>query len=243
MENNFFGSGLTPISGQSAPEAIARRLSEAITTGELKAGEKLPREDELARALGVAPMTLRNALASLRDLGLLVTTRGRFGGTSVPMDIGERLLNAAKARTMSLGELRSLIDWRRAISGEACFFAAERGTESDFAAIRAAANEFAEHTADLPARRMADARLHTLIADASKSPHLLRQEIQIQEQLNTVIRLTRDPPLVKETLAMRHEPIVDAIVKRDAAGARRELIAHVESSFDWLATELTAGPR
>ncbi|AIO35988.1 bacterial regulatory s, gntR family protein [Burkholderia cenocepacia] len=228
----------TPVSGQSAPEAIVRRLTDAITSGELKPGDRLPREDEFARSLGVAPMTLRNALASLRELGFVVTTRGRLGGSFVSSNISERLREAARSSSMTEQELRSLTDWRRAISGEACYFAAVRGSQPDFLRIQEAAEEFAQSADDIARRRLADARLHTLIAETSQSSDLLRQEIQIQEKLNILILPQPTPSLAKGTRSMRHDALVAAIVGRDADRARREMIEHVESTYDWSCTLL-----
>ncbi|WP_439892814.1 FadR/GntR family transcriptional regulator (plasmid) [Ralstonia sp. 25C] len=239
MVKNFSALGLTPVSGQSAPEAIVRRLTERITAGELKPGDRLPSESELARALGVAPMTLRNALASLREIGLVETTRGRHGGTYVSIDLAERLREAAKATTMTVEELRSLTDWRRAISGEAAYLAAQRGTAEDFAAIQAAADEFKRCTPIDPQRRIADARLHTLIAEVSKSADLVQQEIQIQKQLTKLILAQPTPSLAKTTRAMQHHPLVAAILRRDAEGARQETIEHVESTYDWVFSLIT----
>ncbi|TKC91484.1 FadR family transcriptional regulator [Trinickia terrae] len=233
MTNKLSVSSFTPVSGQSAPEAIVRRLTEAITSGELKPGDKLPREDELARSLGVAPMTLRNALASLREFGLVVTTRGRFGGSFVASDIGERLRKAAQTSSMTAQELRSLTDWRRAISGEACYLAAERGAARDFELIQEAAAEFLRCAADVAPRRMADARLHTLIAEASRSADLLREEIQIQEKLNILILPQPTPRLAKDTASMQHDALISAIISRNPEAARREMLVHVESTYDW----------
>lgn len=226
-------SSFTPISGQSAPEAIVRRLTDAITSGELKPGDRLPREEELARSLGVAPMTLRSALASLREFGLVVTTRGRSGGSFVAGDVGERLREAARTSSMTAQELRSLTDLRRAISGEACYLAAERGAARDFELLQEAAAEFALYAADVTKRRMADVRLHTLIAQASGSADLLRAEIQIQEKLNILILPQPTPSLAKDTSSMQHDTLVSAIINRKAEAARREMIVHVESTYDW----------
>ena len=51
--------------------------------GVLSAGERLPAETELAAALGVAPATAREALLALRNGGLIVTRRGRNGGSFI----------------------------------------------------------------------------------------------------------------------------------------------------------------
>ncbi|MEN2474792.1 FadR/GntR family transcriptional regulator [Burkholderia sp. GS2Y] len=139
---------------------------------------------------------------------------------------------------MTEQELRSLTDWRRAISGEASYLAAMRGSPQDFFRIRDAADEFMRCYDHIARRRVADARLHTLIAEISQSSDLLREEIQIQERLNILILPQPTPSLVKNTRTMRHDALVSAIVGRDADGARQEMIEHVESTYDWSCTLL-----
>src|SRR3954469_5986810 len=86
----------TPRSGPGAREAIfaqlaeagrseqvAQRLTDAIILGVLAAGERLPSEPELARRFGVALITVREGLGILRASGLVVTRRGREGGSFV----------------------------------------------------------------------------------------------------------------------------------------------------------------
>lgn len=70
------------ISGGRADE-IAEKITEAIHLGLLDDGERLPVEIDLAAQFGVAPMTVREALATLRDQQLVETRRGRSGGSFV----------------------------------------------------------------------------------------------------------------------------------------------------------------
>ena len=74
---------LGPVQQAGATEQVARRLGEAIGSGVFRPGERLPGEAELARQLEVAPMTLRQALAALREAGYITTVRGRAGGSFV----------------------------------------------------------------------------------------------------------------------------------------------------------------
>src|SRR4028118_286256 len=75
--------------GALRSEAVVRRVGSAIGLGLLGDGEQLPTEADLATMLNVSTVTLREALAELRGLGLVETRRGRGGGSFVrPRDDG-----------------------------------------------------------------------------------------------------------------------------------------------------------
>ena len=64
-------------------ETTVEQLATAIRLGVFVVGEQLPPERDLAERLGVSRNTLREAIAALRESGLVTTTRGRGGGTVV----------------------------------------------------------------------------------------------------------------------------------------------------------------
>jgi GntR family transcriptional regulator len=70
-------------SEQPAHSRISVWLEKLIVTGRLTPGDKLPSEVEIAGALGVSRMTLRQALAAIEAKGLIRRSRGRFGGNFV----------------------------------------------------------------------------------------------------------------------------------------------------------------
>src|SRR6266851_8359021 len=59
-----------PLDEGGRAETVARRLAQAIGLGLLLDGERLPAESQLASQFGVSPVTLREALAILRTMGL-----------------------------------------------------------------------------------------------------------------------------------------------------------------------------
>lgn len=75
--------GLSGAKDSPAHLLIAHWLEQLITSGTLQRGDKLPAEVEIANALGVSRMTLRQALASIEAKGLIDRRRGRFGGNFV----------------------------------------------------------------------------------------------------------------------------------------------------------------
>jgi GntR family transcriptional regulator, transcriptional repressor for pyruvate dehydrogenase complex len=160
-----------PLRAPNASELIVRRIGEAIGSGVLAPGEQLPSELELATMLAVAPMTLRQAIAILREAGLVETRRGKNGGTFVSANVVDAL--AARKRRVDRGSLRELSDWRRAVSGEAAALAAERIDRDRLDQLDGFA-EAARRQADegFPAFRLADSRFHLAIAEASGSARL-----------------------------------------------------------------------
>lgn len=225
---------LAPLDDASTPDRVARRLHEAIVTGELRPGARLPPEAELAKGFGIAPMTVRSALAALRDMNLLVTVRGRNGGNFVASDVGERLAEAARRVPLSRQELRDLTDWRRGISGEACFLAAQRATPEQVQEIRAAGLNFDRLLHKFPDLRFADAQFHSLIAEISGSTALARAETEIQLALTDVILAVEKPMGNKRLIAFAHAPIIEAIAKGDGEAARNAMISHAEDTLQWV---------
>lgn len=74
---------ITSKNGVPAHVRIERWLTDVIGRGDLVPGDRLPREEELAAMVGVSRMTLRQSLATLEALGIVVRTTGRNGGTFV----------------------------------------------------------------------------------------------------------------------------------------------------------------
>ena len=74
---------LPPADGGPVHASIARWLTDLIGRGDLVPGDRLPREDRFAAALGVSRMTLRQSLATLEGKGTVERKSGRTGGTFV----------------------------------------------------------------------------------------------------------------------------------------------------------------
>src|SRR5260370_5775765 len=62
---------------------IGTWLEQLIASGRLAPGDKLQSEVEIANALRVSRMTLRQALSAIEAKGLIDRRRGRFGGNFV----------------------------------------------------------------------------------------------------------------------------------------------------------------
>jgi DNA-binding FadR family transcriptional regulator len=221
-----------PLAAEGAVEAIVRRVGEAIGAGLLAPGERLPAEAELAARLGVAPMTLRQALAVLRDAGFVETRRGRRGGTFVRDD--PRAALHGTGEPPAAAQLRELTDWRRAVSGEAAALAADRATRSDVEGLQAAARAVESTVGEVGAFRVADARFHVAVAEVARSRRLVAAETALQPDVGAVLRFAPGPALARQSSQEGHGPIVAAIAAGDPAAARAATVRHVEATHDWV---------
>jgi GntR family transcriptional regulator, transcriptional repressor for pyruvate dehydrogenase complex len=221
---------LAPLDRRGRVAEVERRLAEAIRVGVFGDGDQLPSEAELAAQLGVATVTLREALVGLRRTGLVETRRGRNGGTFVhaPADAAHaRLLE--RLDELSVDDLRDLADHRTAIAGAAAALAAERASGSDLERLEQHVERLARAGTDAE-RRAADARFHVELAATTRSLRLTRAEMDLQTEAGALVWLAGGGAGAEWALR-DHRAVLAAVTARDADAARERIVAHVEAEM------------
>lgn len=228
-----------PLDGGDRVEAVIDRLSGALSLGLIADGEQLPGESELAAALGVATVTLREALSQLRSMGMIETRRGRGGGSfaSRPRNLGEARL---RKRLKGLGahELRDLGDLQVAIGGMAAMRAAERADGQHLRHLNALHEALASATT--PAERRAlDGRFHVELAAAAQSTRLAMLEISLQTEQSELLWLSspydaHQVDVFQRKVVEDHAAILKAIQAGNPRHARLALERHIEDGVERL---------
>jgi DNA-binding FadR family transcriptional regulator len=216
-----------PLASASRSDAVARRLSDVIKLGLIDDGEQLPSEAELAAQLGVATVTLREALQTLRKEGLIETRRGRRGGSFVRVPRSTSLEGVRK-RLLKLSEddLRDLGDYRVAVSGASAGFAADRASDFEGKRLARRVTELAD-AHELTGSLRADSRFHIELAAMAHSIRLTRAEMAIQAEIGELLLLVLDNQAERDRAVEEHAAIADAVKTRDARTARQLAEAHV----------------
>jgi GntR family transcriptional regulator, transcriptional repressor for pyruvate dehydrogenase complex len=222
---------IAPLASAGRAEEVTLRLTEAIHLGILGDGQQLPAESEFAQQLGVSPMTLREAIANLREQGLVETRRGRSGGTFVrralepPSDPDRRRLQA-----MTVSSLRDLADELAAVSGAAARLAADRCTPSDLRKLYSLVDQMAG--ANTRGSRMkADSRFHIEVAMSSQSERLTRHEVRLQGEIAGLLWLGSLPEEEVAAMAREHHEIATAIAEENGERARLMAERHVRRNL------------
>lgn len=230
-----------PVRGGNALEITVARLAQAIRLGAVATGERLPAERTLADELGVSRVTLREAIAELRDAGYLESRRGRGGGTFVVWHGGEAPGVRADAAEMAqeMGEaLPDALDFRRVLESGAAALAATRTLSAPDRAQLTARLQASRERDPAPSgrnvRRVNDSRLHLAIAAAAGSPSLAAAIADVQLTLD---RLLAAIPVLKRNLDhsdAQHSRIVEAILAGDPATARSAMEEHCDATAELL---------
>jgi DNA-binding FadR family transcriptional regulator len=216
----------TPVRQGSAVAETVERLGQAIGMGLLRPGERLPPEARLAEDLGIAPVTLRSALAILREDGSIETQRGRYGGNFVSAGPPAR---SSPGRLPTEGEVRDLVDYRCVVEGGAAALAAARATPAQVQHLEALCAEMRQ-THDFDSWSERDTLFHLLVADASGSRRLVAQVAEIRTEVYRIAQLATVPRLAVELADGEHREIAAAVGSRRARRARKAMVAHIEST-------------
>jgi DNA-binding FadR family transcriptional regulator len=207
--------------GGALADQVARRLGRAIRLGLLIDGDRLPAEARLAAQVGVSTVTLREALSTLREQGLVETRRGRGGGTFVraPADAREPL------RQFGVHELQELGDQRAAIRGAAARLAAQRALDEEIERLEEQLERL-ETAGTASERRRADTQLTIAIAGAAQSSRLTREEARLRAEVGDLLGLELSEAEYAGIVRERRR-LVEAIKRRRPDRARNLAEAQV----------------
>lgn len=226
------GALFQPIGDEGRAELVERRLVDAITRGHLRAGERLPSEADLSKSLGVAPVTVREALLALRGRGLVITKRGRNGGSFVAEHADPLSFAREALRTSSRLALRDLGAHYAAITGACVRLAARRADTSETQQVRRRMERLADLDPEQQRRLLDDVQIE-LVA-LSQSARLTREQMKLQAELSPYLRLVAHEVEDHRRQAAHLLAVIDAVEKADAEAAGRQTELMVTETIDAL---------
>jgi GntR family transcriptional repressor for pyruvate dehydrogenase complex len=222
---------LRPLRDANAFESTVEQLAAAIRLGVFARGEQLPPERELALRLGVSRVNLREAIAALRDAGMVETRRGRGGGTAVTYVGPDERVKADRAELVRRGpQLSDALDFRRVVEPGAAFLAATRDLSADQRGWLVSSETEVRAAPAGPGHRIADSRLHLAIATLTGSPMLIEAVTRAQAALHEMLAAI---PVLRRNIEHshdQHQAIVAAILAGDAVTAREVMEQHCDAT-------------
>jgi GntR family transcriptional regulator, transcriptional repressor for pyruvate dehydrogenase complex len=209
------------------PSQLARMISDEISGGRFKAGERLPTERELAEMFGVSRNVVREAIARLTFEGTVEPRQGSGVFVLGTHAISALRLDAEMLRDRSL--FANLFELRSILEGEAASLAAARRGRKHLTAIKAALKRLHD-SQGTPQSVDADLEFHRAVAFASDNVYVAIFINFISEHVRASIAEANE----RVDLASRerinkeeHAAIYEAVAAKDIEGARESMRRHI----------------
>ncbi len=225
----------------AATDLVVARLRTAIEAGELKSGDRLEPERELAARFGVSRPSVRSALKTLAGMGVVQIRRG--AGTFItagPPALGSEPLSFLAA--LHGISRKQLFEARITLEVSVACFAAERATADHLVTIGDETVAMFAALNDPDTFLTHDIRFHRAVAAASQNPALSAMVEMVssvfQQVRHRTIRWAQD----LQVAADEHRAIYQAIRNHDPDAARTAMMQHLNRAEHTQITEPDHGP-
>ncbi|CAI3248780.1 putative transcriptional regulator, GntR family [Clostridium neonatale] len=217
---------LNPVKNIKVYEVIMEEIKDIVKKGELKSGEKLPSERELADKLEVSRTSVREALKALTMLGLIESKHGE--GNFIKSNFENSLLEPLSIVFLLIGSKNEdIIELRRIIEPEAAGLAAKNITESELRDLKEIMKEL-NNSLDAEICAQLDKKFHYKIAQASGNHLISTIMFSISSLIEKYIDSSRIHNINKKVIKLQHEEIYKALESRDSKKASEYVKKHLE---------------
>ena len=222
---------LTPLRPLRLSEQIYERIVALIIGGEFTNNSKLPTENELAERFAVSRTIVREALARLRDDGVVLSRQG--AGTFVRRQPDSAVLGYAPVG--SIADIQRCFEFRVALEGEAAVFASLRADPVAIEKIERAIGALDEVVRQGILGTDADYNFHFAIAEATQNRFFVSTMAQLKTHIDFGINLTRSLSLLRpagrvQEVQAEHRTIFEAIRAGDSRSSREAMRGHIQNA-------------
>jgi GntR family transcriptional repressor for pyruvate dehydrogenase complex len=221
---------LKPIKVKRVSDQAYEQIRDIIFRGQLKPGEQIMPERDLAQALGVSRPSVREAIKQLVTMGLLEHRQGQ--GTFVRSIIEQREANPLAAMIEGHSPtLEELLEVRMGLEGQAVSLAAQRATPEDIQILENALTHMLEENRSGRLGIEEDVSFHMAIAYATKNTvqvHIMKTfydllHYGIKENLHYLY----EDPANLDIIGQQHTEIFQAIKNHNPEAAYAAMKQHI----------------
>lgn len=209
---------------KSLVEMVSESIVNIIRENELRPGDRLPNEFELAEKLNVGRSTVREGIKALVSRNILEVRRGTGTFISSKSGVADDPLGLSLIKDrFKLAE--DLLQVRFMIEPEIAAIAADKAKDEDIKILESLCDEVEELILCKSNHRQKDIEFHTEIARISQNQVVTTLVPIIDKSIEIFIELTKSA-LEKETIET-HRDITEAIKNHDAKAAYDATYLHL----------------
>jgi GntR family transcriptional repressor for pyruvate dehydrogenase complex len=225
---------LTPVKPKRVSDLVFEQLRDLIFKGQIKPGEQLMTERELAENLSVSRPTVREAIHRLVALRLLEHRQGQGTFVVTPADTDNRL---GVPQHLDV-RLADLLEVRLGLECNAVMMAARRATEED---IRDMEKSVREMEAQIHAGGLgsdADVTFHMALSYATKNMvqiHIMKNFYDLLFYgIRSSLQCLYMEPATLKIITRQHHHILKAVRERDPEAAYSAMREHITFVLDFV---------
>jgi len=207
---------------------MVAQVRDALFAKELRPGDFLGTEKDLAERFGVSRIVARDALRTLEAQGIVDIKVGAGGGARIARGNARLFAEALAVQLDLVGvSVTEIMDAQRAIECLAAELAAANSTRDDHARLRGLIADAERRIDDVAAFTRLGREFHLSVAEASHNRVLVVQLVSLQHISWPAQNPTLTPKVARRILDA-HKELTALIEIRDGAGARRLMDEHVK---------------
>lgn len=223
----------TPVKTKRLYEGIVEQIKQLITGGELKPGDKLLAERELAEKLQVSRVSVREAIRSLEMLGFVEIRPG--DGTFVrDTDTDDIIRPLAMFLAVERGSLLDMFEVRRIFETATASLAAERASAEEVERIGHLLEQMKEslNLQDSEKGEEFDTAFHYAVAEATHNSLLTKLFRTVSEEFAKAVSIARRQLFLDSTdnaqkIIDQHMCVFEAIRSHRASAAAEAMLEHL----------------
>lgn len=230
--------GWVPVARTRTYELVLDRIEEQIASGRLRVGDRLPAERDLAAALGVSRVAVREAIRMLQAMGLIsqATGSGREAGTILTAAPAEALTRLIRMHVLLASvDSKDLVGARITLERESAALAAKHATPDDHRQMADALAVMEDPRTTVEGFNDADTAFHVAIARASGNSLVAELTTALRNAMRSTLlnrlRGQSNYAGMAERLSDEHRAIHDAVLAGDAPLAADLVAAHIEGFY------------
>jgi GntR family transcriptional regulator, transcriptional repressor for pyruvate dehydrogenase complex len=217
-----------PIERNSIAEQVARKLLELIRIRNLKPGDMLPPERELAAMMQVSRPSVREAIRGLQIVGVLKARQG-YGVYVSALDAAELLAPLQFLLTLNAQNIDALYEIRALVDPGVAALACQRISTADVQRLKQLTEAQRDLLLDPLSYRTSDLKFHTIIWEATGNAIIVRTSLSLYLLGLEYRRIASETSGVLRQSLLDHEEIVDALERRDSDAARLGVEKHLRN--------------
>ncbi|MGD8385705.1 MAG: FCD domain-containing protein [Desulfobacteraceae bacterium] len=216
--------------GKQAHEKIVVQIKDAIFNGTFQPGERLPSERELADTFRTSRVTVRSAILTLRNNGIVTVRKGMGGGTFVSKDLDEGeitdlLRDIIKWKNIGI---RDVLEVRGILEPQIAYLAAVDPSPRKIRDIWDSIEELEASFASKRTFQSRDENFHKALAAAANNPLLSVFQASLIELLFKFISTIPWTEEEKRNITFHHRKIAEKVEEKEPKKARKAMIEHIQ---------------